>query len=137
MKRGEIKGGALDGLLVTFGDTPAGAAYTTCDCANWLARQDAGLTAHCDIHEPMSRAVADLYWHDARLGISQREKQEALHAVLQHADGYGEPGFAPDWSGVRDSSPHAFEQMYAELQKRPIVLGRLEAFRKRVGETEP
>ncbi len=26
-------------------------------------------------------------------------------------DGYGEPGFAPDWSAFRDSSPEAIDRM--------------------------
>ena len=55
-----------------------------------------------------------------RLTEDQRADLDALAWRLQ--DGYGRPGFTPpqgwDWSGIRDSTPHAFGRMAAAIRAR-------------------
>lgn len=102
----------LDNMTVspTFivGSTPEGEGRIGCACDD-LAAHD---FTRCEKHAQMMGEIAALYWSED----SSPQHWALLERVLDHADGYGEPGFVPDWSGVRDSSAYAIEQMHRVLQ---------------------
>lgn len=60
----------------------------------------------------MGKALEDIhaFWYGS--GITDRQSEE----IWSLQDGYGEPGFMPpqgcDWSGIRDSSAGAVDQMH-------------------------
>lgn len=87
---------------------PEGEGKIGCACDD-LAAND---FTRCEKHAAMMREIADLYWSD-----DPKKDWSLIERVLDYADGYGEPGFVPDWSGVRDSSAYAIEQMYEEMHR--------------------
>lgn len=87
-------------LTILVGGTPSGEGKVECSCS---------YEGRCERHAAMMADIAHLYWDTKDYATMDR--------VLAHADGYGEVGFVPDWSGVRDSSAYAVEQMHAELKR--------------------
>lgn len=68
------------------------------------------LGGRCADHTRKMRAIDDF------ISIERDPTGQNLIRIMQLADGYGEPGFFPggyDWSGIRDSSQEAVEDMYA------------------------
>lgn len=100
-------------IKITVGGTPAGEGVVGCQCDD-LVNND---FKRCEKHAQMMGDIADLYWQEGQFkGATGRSYSRLCNAVFDHADGYGEPGFVPDWSGVRDSSAYAIEQMHRVLQ---------------------
>lgn len=82
----------------------------TCECENWLERQNAGLPARCEDHAAKMKVVGRVYEHPSTPLVVKR-------AIYQASDGFG-PGTDPavtewDRSAIRDSSPVGVEAMYA------------------------
>jgi hypothetical protein len=98
----------LTQIKISVGSTPPGEGRIGCQCDD-LAAHD---FKRCEKHSAQMEAIAELY-HAAETPV----QWTLLGRVCQYADGYGEVGFVPDWSGIRDSSAYAIEQMYAELQR--------------------
>lgn len=65
------------------------------------------LDGRCDVHKAMMKVIHQA-WNDLEMGTAQR--------LYAKSDGYGAQGYVPvqgyDWSGIRDSSPKAIEDMY-------------------------
>ncbi len=100
-------------IQITIGGTPEGEGRIGCACDDLVAND----FKRCEKHAQMMGDLADLYWSEGAFkGANGPGYQRVVNAVFDHADGYGEPGFVPDWSGVRDSSAYAIEQMHRVLQ---------------------
>jgi hypothetical protein len=69
---------------------------------------DCSLLNRCIYHGAMMRTI-HAKWNGP--GTT-----DLMYEIYARQDGYGEPGFVPeqgmDWSGIRDSSPDAIENMY-------------------------
>lgn len=63
------------------------------------------MDGRCETHRSMMVEI-----HDAWFGTPV-----ASRIVSSFADGYGEVGYAPDWSAIRDSSTAAIEAMHKAI----------------------
>ena len=72
----------------------------TCDCS---------LNGRCLSHGQMMKEIHHVWTHSLN--------NDELRELWAWSDGYGTPGYVPpqgyDWSGIRDSTPAAVEEMYA------------------------
>lgn len=84
----------------------------SCQCDNWLERQQQGLPGRCLRHHMMMTAIR-YAWDHAPAEITER--------IYAAGDGFtpGQTGpeFDWDWSGIRDSTPEGVERMYEIVEE--------------------
>ena len=80
----------------------------------WEGKQECGcdLMSRCDKHAKMAEKLYEVWSDTSEAGTAR------FLRVWNLSDGYGYPGEVPpqgyDWSGIRDSTIEAVEDMYAE-----------------------
>lgn len=74
------------------------------------------LEERCARHQEMMRKIHGV-WN------SKHPNLRLMRIIYAHSDGYGAQGYIPaqgyDWSGIRDSTPRAVEQMYELATGKP------------------
>lgn len=79
----------------------------SCECDNWLERQQQGLPGRCDRHARMMATIHKVFYNG-----TSKQAYDIYAAGDGFMPGQTGPDFEWDWSGIRDSSTEAVERMY-------------------------